>query len=70
MKPTFFVAEISSKKDISDYTVYISKKELARDLFASSAMLQGRCIFIRLEPLRTLFVGKTCQPKIRAKTTH
>jgi len=58
MKPTFFIAEINSKKDISDYTVYISKKELARDLFASSAMLQGRCIFIRLEPLRTLLWEK------------
>jgi len=58
MKPTFFIAEINSTKDISDYTVYISKKELARDLFASSAMLQGRCIFIRLEPLRTLLWEK------------
>jgi len=58
MKPTFFIAEINSTKDISDYTVYISKKELARDLFASSAMLQGRCIFIRLEPLRALLWEK------------
>lgn len=58
MKPTFFMSDLVEKRDIHDYTVYISKKEYARDLFASAAMLQGRCIFIRLEPLRALLWEK------------
>lgn len=58
MKPTFFISDLVEKKEINDYTVYLSKKEYVRDLFSSPAMLQGRCIFIRLEPLRTLLWEK------------
>jgi hypothetical protein len=68
MKPTFFIAEIGSKKEISDYRIYISKRELARDLFSSSAMLQGRCIFIRLDPLKSLLWEKFISLKSKKKT--
>lgn len=66
-KPTFFIAEIDSIKEIGDYRIYISKKELARDLFVSSAMLQGRCIFIRLDPLKGLLWEKFISLKSRKK---
>lgn len=58
MKPTFFISDLVEKREINDHTVYISKKEHVRDLFSSAAMLQGRCIFIRLEPLKTLLWEK------------
>lgn len=58
MKPTFFISRLDGIREINDYTVYVSKKEYARDLFSSPAMLQGRCIFIRLEVLRTLLWEK------------
>lgn len=58
MKPTFFISDLVDKREINDYTVYISKKEHIRDLFSSAAMLQGRCIFIRLEPLKALLWEK------------
>ncbi|MCX7794661.1 MAG: hypothetical protein N2257_09715 [Thermodesulfovibrionales bacterium] len=58
MKPTFFIADMVERREISDYTVYICGKEHVRDLFSSAAMLQGGCIFIRLEPLKTLLWEK------------
>ncbi len=58
LKPTFFLAEIRTVGEISDHTVYTSDRELVRDLFTSPAMLQGRCIFLRLEPLKMLLWEK------------
>ncbi len=58
MKPTFFLAELRSKREMAGATVYTSKKEYARDLFASTGMLQGNGIFLRLEPLETLLMEK------------
>ncbi len=54
MKPTFFIGEIQSCSKIDGHTAYVVKKESARDLFASAGMLQGRDIFVRLDPLRVL----------------
>lgn len=58
MKPTFFISRLQDKKEVNDYTVYIAREELIRDLFSSVAMLQGRCIFIRIEPLKSLLWEK------------
>jgi len=57
-KPTFFLALLSSKRDLLDYRIYYSGKELCRDISAPVAMLQGRCIFMRLEQLTSLLWGK------------
>lgn len=50
-KPTFFVAEVGAIRDFFDYRVHYTGKELCRDLAASPAMLQGRCIYVRPEVL-------------------
>lgn len=57
-KPTFFLGEFESKHERGDYLVHSSGKEFCRDLSTSVAMLQGRCIFMRLEPLKTLLWDK------------
>jgi len=50
-KPTFFVAKLGAARDFFDYRVYYAGIELCRDLAASPAMLQGRCIYVRPEVL-------------------
>lgn len=58
MKPSFFLAELRSIREISGLTVYTSGKELVRDLFTSPGMLQEQTIFLRLEPLTVLLLYK------------
>ena len=57
-KPTFFLATLERKREVYDYLVYYSGKEICRDLSTSAAMLQGRCIFVRLEALKSLLWDK------------
>lgn len=57
-KPTFFVAEIASQEEIYDYCVYHAGHEFCRDLAAYPAMLQGRCIYLRLAVVRTMLWDK------------
>lgn len=57
-KPTFFLAALERKREVYDYLVYYSGKEICRDLSTSAAMLQGRCIFVRLEALKNLLWDK------------
>jgi hypothetical protein len=65
-KPTFFLAKLEEKKELYDYSIYYIEKELCRDLFTSTAMLQGTCIFIRKEQLILLLWEKI--QEIRQKT--
>jgi len=51
-KPVFFLAELLQKETLDDYTLYISGKELARDLAAPPGMAQDKTIYIRRESLR------------------
>lgn len=51
-KPSFFIAELDDMREFLDYRIYHAGKELCRDLSASPAMLQGRCIYIRRDILR------------------
>jgi len=51
-KPVFFLAELQRKQQYDDYTLYISSKELARDLAAPPGMVQEKNVFIRRESLR------------------
>jgi hypothetical protein len=53
LKPTFFLARLRILSGTSGHAVYWTGQELARDLFAAPAMLQGTVIFLRLEPLRS-----------------
>jgi hypothetical protein len=54
MKPSFFLAELRSTRQVDGLTVMTSGPELVRDLLTSSAMLQGNSVFLRLEPLMML----------------
>ena len=51
-KPVFFLAELQLKQIQDDYTIYISGRELARDLAAPPGMAQDKCVYIRRESLR------------------
>lgn len=57
-KPHFFLAELKKTFKHKDVTIYIAKRELARDLVAPPAMSQGNTIFIREESLRRLIWEK------------
>jgi len=61
MKPTFFLAELRSLSEISDLTVYTSGTEFIRDLFTAPGMLQGKSIYLRLEPLTMLLLYKASE---------
>ncbi len=58
MKPTFFLAELISVREISGLTVYTAGRERIRDLLTAPAMLQGKNIFLRREPLSVLLLYK------------
>jgi hypothetical protein len=58
MKPTFFLSELRTLHEVSGLTVYTSGIEFARDLFTAAGMLQGKSIFLRLEPLTMLLLYK------------
>jgi hypothetical protein len=57
-KDTFFLAELSSHQEVLDYMVFYLGKEFSRDLSASPAMLQGRCIYIRSEVILSMVWDK------------
>ncbi len=57
-KPTFFLAALERKRECYDYLIHYAGRELCRDLSTSVAMLQGRCIFMRLEALKGLLWDK------------
>ncbi len=54
MKPSFFLAELRSTRQVEGLAVMTSGTELVRDLMTSPAMLQGSSVFLRLEPLMML----------------
>jgi hypothetical protein len=54
LKPTFFLGGLRSITEIEGHQVFVSDRELVRDLFSAPAMLQDRSIFIRFDPLRAL----------------
>ncbi len=57
-KPTFFVAELVESRELLDYRVCFTGRELCRDLSAYAAMLQGRCIYIRYDVIKAIIFDK------------
>ena len=57
-KPSFFLAKLDASSTIQGCNVYSAGKELARDLFWSPGLMQGRDIFLRFEPLKMLLWDK------------
>ena len=57
-KPHFFLAELDHHEKLDGFSVFISGKELARDLVAPPAMSVGKTMFIRRESLRRMLWEK------------
>lgn len=51
-KPVFFLGELLRKEQHEDFTLYITGRELVRDLAAPPGMVQDKTIYIRRESLR------------------
>jgi len=62
-KPSFFLADLDSYREVNDCKVYSSRREYVRDLFTSPGMLRDGQIFIRLDPLRALLWDKFLESK-------
>jgi hypothetical protein len=63
LKPTFFLARAKSVAEVSGHRVNTTEQEVVRDLFTAPAMLQGRSIFLRLEPLKAILWDKLAELK-------
>jgi len=63
LKPTFFLARAKSVAEVVGHRVYTTGQEVVRDLFTAPAMLQGRSIFLRLEPLKAILWDKFAELK-------
>ena len=68
LKPTFFLAELRSMREVSGLTVYTSGRELIRDLFTAPGMLRERTVFLRIEPLTILLLYKHSELNVRQTT--
>ncbi len=53
-KPSFFLADLISKRTVEGFDIFISGREYAKDLSEYPALLQDRAIFARTDPTRVL----------------
>lgn len=58
LKPFFMLSEVFRERRYGRYIIYISGKELSRDLSTSPAMLQGDIIIARHDAMRFFLWGK------------
>lgn len=58
MKPSFFLADLISRRKVDSYTVYIAGNEYARDLADYPAMIQDGFIFARVDTMKLLLWGR------------
>lgn len=65
MKPVFILAELSEKKIIENKYIYITGRELARDLSTSPAMIRGNMIVTRRETMDLFYWDKFEEMKTR-----
>ncbi|MBM4140794.1 MAG: hypothetical protein FJ242_04760 [Nitrospira sp.] len=65
MKPSFFLADLISKKTVDSYAIYIAGTEHVRDLSAYPAMLQDGVIFARVDTTKLLLWEKFDELKLR-----
>lgn len=69
LKPSFFLGELKESRKENGYRIYILGKELARDLTAAPALLQGANIFARREPMRFFLWDKIDEFKATRRKT-
>jgi len=55
LKPTFFLAELVKKNKSGRYSIYISGREITRDLSTAPAMLQGNTVIARQETMNFFY---------------
>ncbi len=65
MKPSFFLADLISKKTVEGYNICIAGNEYVRDLSDYPAMLQDRTIFARVDAARLLLWGRFEELRLR-----
>ncbi len=65
MKPSFFLAELLSRKNVEGHDIYIAGHEYARDLADYPATLQNGVIFARVDTTRHLLWEKFEELKVR-----
>ncbi len=65
MKPSFFLADLLSKKKVEDHDVYIAGFEYARDLADYPATFQDGVIFVRVDTTRHLLWEKFEELRMR-----
>ncbi len=65
MKPSFFLADLISKRNIDGYIVYIAGSEYARDLADYPAMVQDGVIFARGDTTKLLLWGRFEELRLR-----
>jgi hypothetical protein len=70
LKPTFFLAAIEDKKEVSGYVVYTLGRELARDLLTIPALSQNGCVLMRQESAKLFlwdkifYINKSSRPAL------
>lgn len=65
MKPSFFLADLVSKRTVDGYVVYIAGGEYARDLADYPAMIQDGVIFARVDTTKLLLWGRFEELRLR-----
>jgi len=65
MKPSFFLADLISKRTVDGYVVYIAGSEYARDLADYPAMIQDGVIFARVDTTKLLLWGRFEELRLR-----
>ncbi|MBI5253309.1 MAG: hypothetical protein HY930_02780 [Euryarchaeota archaeon] len=69
MRPSFFLAQLEEVRRERGYNIFISGRELARDLVAAPAMLQGNNILVRKESIRYFIWEKIEEVSITGNET-
>lgn len=65
MKPSFFLADLISKRTVDGFVVYIAGSEYARDLADYPAMIQDGVIFARVDTTKLLLWGRFEEMRLR-----
>ncbi|MEW6571503.1 MAG: Sfum_1244 family protein [Nitrospirota bacterium] len=65
MKPSFFLADLISKRAVDGCVVYIAGSEYARDLADYPAMMQDGVIFARVDTTKLLLWGRFEELRLR-----
>jgi hypothetical protein len=58
LKPVFIFARLYEQRKVKKFNIYISGRELARDLSTSPAMIQGNTILMRHEAMQQFMLDK------------